>query len=263
MASSRYADWVTARDEYLEALDRRFPENPYHEQTRRWRDKILLTDAERRVEYLAAPVPTRFSNPTNDAEGAFVLAHAAAGFSSGQRDDLGALKKWKEMAAKLNPDDPEERKWYLVALHRVEQLERTIRDRRKLVEEQIRLADEFRQAGRTEASTTIISKLKDQYKDYTDLIELLASLPALPPASPLPPGSPAAPPQPSSSPRSEDASSEKPAPEKAASPATDRPAGPSGPRGEAPPATPGPAAEPGPATAGIAGDRRVNAFNRS
>ncbi len=42
MASTRYADWVAARDNYLEQLDHRFPENPYREQTTRWRDRILL-----------------------------------------------------------------------------------------------------------------------------------------------------------------------------------------------------------------------------
>jgi hypothetical protein len=157
------------------------------------------------------------------------------------------------MAAKLKPDDPEERKWYLIAVHRADQLERTIRDRRKLVEDQIRLGEEFRQAGRTDAAMGIFNKLRDQYKDYTDLAELLASLPGPPPAGPTPPGSPAAPAPSSSPPRPEDASPEKPAPEKTTSPGADRPSGPSGPAGEAPPATPGPAAEPRSATAGIAG----------
>jgi eukaryotic-like serine/threonine-protein kinase len=263
MASSRYADWVMARDEYLEPLDRRFPENPYHEQTRRWRDKILLADAERRVEYLTAPVKTRFSDPTNDTEGHFVIAHAAATFASGHGDDRGALQKWKEMAAKLNPDDLEERKWYLIALNRADQLERTIRDRRRLVEEQVRLANELGQAGRTDAAMGIFKKLREQYKDYTDLAELLASLPESPPAGASPPGSSAAPAQPSSPPQPEKASPEKPAAEKPASPPADRPAGASGPRGEALPATPGTPAEPRPATAGITGGRPVHAFKIS
>ena len=48
MASSRRADWMTARDEYIKPLDERFPDHPYREQTREWRDKILLEDAEGR-----------------------------------------------------------------------------------------------------------------------------------------------------------------------------------------------------------------------
>jgi hypothetical protein len=211
MATDRYPDWVTARDEYLEPLDRRFPDNPYHEQTTRWRDRILLADAERRVEYLAAPVPTRFSKPTNHGESLFVIAHTAASVASGHGDDKGALKQWTEMAAKLNRDDLEERKWYLMALHQAEQLERTMADRRKIVEEQVHFAEELRRAGRAEAAAAIEDKLRAQYKDYTDLTDLLQALPA-----------PAATDRPTP---------EKPAPGsgKASPPPADRPASPSGP----------------------------------
>ena len=48
MASRSRADWRTARDEYIKPLDDRFPNHPYREQTREWRDKILLEDAESR-----------------------------------------------------------------------------------------------------------------------------------------------------------------------------------------------------------------------
>ena len=46
------------------------------------------------------------------------------------------------MAAKLKPDDKDDRPWYLLALHRAEQLEKAIHDRRQFVETQLRLADE-------------------------------------------------------------------------------------------------------------------------
>jgi serine/threonine-protein kinase len=250
MASSRYSDWVMARDEYLEPLDRRFPTNPYREQTTKWRDKILLADAERRVEYLTAPVQTSFSKPTNHAESLFVIAHTAATVASGHGNDPAAVERWKEMAGKLNPDDPEERKWYLMALHRAEQLDRTISDRRKLVEEQIRLADELRQAGRTEAAMAIFNKLREQYKDYTDLADLFAALPAQPAAGPStsgPPGSPAG----SSPPAPEGAAPEKPkeGPGKAEAPPAAPSPGPAGSGGQAAPTTPDPPAGPGPAGA--------------
>jgi serine/threonine-protein kinase len=244
MVSSRYTDWVTARDEYLEPLDRRFPNNPYREQSTRWRDKILLADAERRVEYLTAPVKTRFSDPTNDAEGSFVLAHAAATFASGHGDDLGAVTKWKEMAAKLHPDDPEERKWYLMAGLRADQLERTIRDRRKLVEEKIQLADEWRRAGRTDAAMVIYKQLRELYKDYTDLADVFAALPEQPAAGKSTPGSPSGPS--SGPPAPESSVPQKPATEKSTSPPADRPPGPGG---DTPAATPEPPAQSKPAGA--------------
>jgi eukaryotic-like serine/threonine-protein kinase len=155
----------------------------------RWRDKILFAEAGRRAEYLTAPVKTGFSGPMNDAERNFVIAHTAATVASQHRDDKGAVDQWKKLAAKLNRDDPEDRKWYLLALHRVDQVERTIRDRRRLVEEQIRFADELRGARRTDAAMGIINKLREQYKDYTDLADVFAALPAQPAAGPAPPGS--------------------------------------------------------------------------
>ena len=38
MASQDSLDWIRAREEYLDPLDRRFPEHPYKEQTEAWRD---------------------------------------------------------------------------------------------------------------------------------------------------------------------------------------------------------------------------------
>ena len=91
MASTHRADWITARDEYLEPLDRRFPDNPYREQTARWRDRILLDEAERAPSYLVAPVKTQFGEPNNDAERHFVVANAVAAEASARGDDLGAV----------------------------------------------------------------------------------------------------------------------------------------------------------------------------
>ncbi len=149
------------------------------------------------------------------------------------------------MAGRLNADDPEERKWYLIALHRADQLERTIRDRRKLVEEQIRLADELHGAGRTDAARSIINKLREQYKDYTDLADLFTAIPEQPATAPSRPGSPAVPPP---KPESKAPESEKPSAEsgKAAKPPAERPPGPAGAEGETSPSTPDPRAEPKP-----------------
>ncbi len=177
MASSRYTDWVTARDQYLEPLDRRFPRNPYRKRTTRWRDQILLKEAEQGAVY------------PQSAAYLFVFAHAAATEASKHRDDKGAVHEWKKLAAKLHPNNPEQLKWYLAALTRADQLERTIRDRRRFVEEQIGLANGVRYAGQTDAAMARFNNLREQYKGYTDLADLLAALPGKPAPRPSTPGS--------------------------------------------------------------------------
>ena len=59
MANPDPLEWIRARDEYLEPLDRRFPKHAYREQTEAWRDKIDLRDAERRAIVLEKPNPHR------------------------------------------------------------------------------------------------------------------------------------------------------------------------------------------------------------
>ena len=183
MASTRRADWLTAREEYLEPLERRFPDNPYREQIRAWRDKILLEDAERRWKILTAGVKP-FSEPSNDAERQVVITTTLATEASGRRDDLVAVQQWRELAKLLKPDDPEERLWYLLASRRVEQLEAAIRNRRKYIEKQLQIADEAFRTGHPNQAISIRSKLVEQYTGYTDLADLFPATPV--PVQPAP-----------------------------------------------------------------------------
>ena len=190
MASDSRSDWINARDEYLEPLDRRFPNHPYREQTTRWRDRILLRDAEGRAGYLTAPVVTAINQPKTDAERQFVITHAVAAEASKRGDDLAAVQQWKELAAKFRPEDKDERQWYLLALHRADQLEAAIRDRRQFVETQLRLAGEAIRAGRPNQAIAIRSKLVEQYAGYTDLADLFPGAALQPGAGSSPPASP-------------------------------------------------------------------------
>ena len=188
MASTHRSDWIKARDEYFDQLDRRFPDNPYREQGARWRDKILLDEAESRSVYLGADRVTVINQPNTNAERLFVLINGVATEASKRGDDLAALQQWKDMAAKLKPDDKDDRPWYLLALHRAEQLENAIRDRRQFVETQLRLADEADRTGRPNQAITIRSKLVDQYAGYTDLADLFPGTAAQPGTAPAPAG---------------------------------------------------------------------------
>ena len=188
MASTRRADWLIAREEYLEPLERRFPDNPYRERIRAWRDKILLEDAERRWKILTAGVKP-FSEPSNDAERQVVITTTVATEASGRRDDLVALQQWRELAKLLTPDDPEERLWYLLANRRVEQLEAAIRDRHRYIEKQIQIADEAFRTGHPNQAISIRSKLAEQYAGYTDLADIFPpiSVPVQPAPATTPP----------------------------------------------------------------------------
>jgi serine/threonine-protein kinase len=188
MASTHRSDWIKARDEYLEPLDRRFPDNPYREQGARWRDKILLDEAESRSGFLTAPVVTSINQAKTNAERLFVLIYPEASGASKRGDDLAAVKHWKHLASQLKAEDREDRPWYLLAVHRAEQLEAEMRDRRQFVETQLRLADEALRTGRPNQAYAITSKLVEQYSGYTDLADLFPGIAAQPGVGPPPTG---------------------------------------------------------------------------
>jgi serine/threonine-protein kinase len=214
MASSRRSDWRMARDDYMKELDDRFPNHPYHQQIREWRDKILLEDAEGRGGNLTSGLNINLTKPNTDTERKFKITHELAATASERGDDLTALRQWqglaeqlKDAAAPHQAGDPEERQWYLLALRRVGQLENAIRDRREYVEKQMIIADAAFRAGRPTEAITIRSKLVDQFGKYTDLADIFqpaanASGPETKEANPAAATSPApAEPEPASSPK--------------------------------------------------------------
>jgi len=180
MASSRRADWLTARDDYIKPLDEGFPDHPYREQTREWLDKILLDEAEGRAKVLTSGLKIRMSEPSNNAERQLVIANELAEGASGRRDDLTAIRQWQDFAKQLTPEDPDERKWYLYALRQVERLENVIKDRRQSVEKQWELAQIAYNAGRFEEADQIKKKIIDQYREFTDLADLFPPAPVAP-----------------------------------------------------------------------------------
>jgi serine/threonine-protein kinase len=181
MASTRRADWLTAREEYLDQLDERFPSHPYREQVQKWRDKILLDEAEGRAKVLASGIEI-LSEPKNNPERQFVLAHTLAREASKRHDDLEAVRQWKELAHALKETDPDEHQWQLLAQKRAHALDNAIKDRRTIVEKQLEMAETALRAGRVNEAMTIRSKLVDEYSKFTDLADLFP-----PQSQPVPP----------------------------------------------------------------------------
>jgi eukaryotic-like serine/threonine-protein kinase len=177
MASSRRRDWLTALDDYIKPLEERFPDNPYRDQIRKWRDKILLDEAESRGRNLTSGLDISLTRPTDNAERKFVIAHQLAAAAQGRSDDLTAINQWRDFAEQVKADDPDERKWHLLALQTIQQLQNAINDRRQYVLKQLQLADAALQSGRLDEGIAIKTKLLDQFSRYTDLVDIFGSAP--------------------------------------------------------------------------------------
>jgi eukaryotic-like serine/threonine-protein kinase len=193
MASSRRADWMTARDDYIKPLDEGFPDHPYREQTRKWLDKILLDDAENRAKVLTSGLKIRMSEPSNNAERQLVIANELAEGASGRHDDLTAIRQWHDFASQVKPEDPDERKWHLYALRQIERLENVIKDRRQSVVKQWELAELAFREGRLVESTDIKNKISEQYSKFTDLADIFPPTPVAPGSDQKPTAAPAVP----------------------------------------------------------------------
>jgi serine/threonine-protein kinase len=175
MASKRRSDWITALDEYLEPIERRFPNNPYHDQIDKLRDRILLDEAEGRSLLLDGGGRSRLNEPNTQAERLYVITRSMVTQFSANYDDISAQQQWRDLAAQLRPDDVDDRRWYLLALDRVKQLENRIRDRRLTVEKQMQMAQEAIRTGRSAFAEDIRARLITDYGRYTDLADLFST----------------------------------------------------------------------------------------
>ena len=177
MESSRRSDWIRARDEYFGPLDEKFPDHPYREQTHAWRDKIAVDEAEGRARLLASPTPTPFSQPQTEGERQFAAFHALASKAEAEGDEVTAERYWREMSRVVPDDDPDDRKWHLLASKRADALAARIAERRAFVERQRRKAIVALQSGRPREAANIEAMLREQYGRFTDLADLFAAPP--------------------------------------------------------------------------------------
>jgi serine/threonine-protein kinase len=182
MESKHPGDWVRAGNEYLDPLDRRFPDNPYKATTRQWRDRVLLDQAERRAAVLDSPRRTRYNEPNTNPERQYVEVSDVARKDAERHDDAHAAELWDAMVKNLHPDEAEERPWWLLAQKRAGELKKVMAERRKFVEGQVRKINEAELAGNREDAATLRKNLLDHYGMYADLSDLLRE--AAPPSEP-------------------------------------------------------------------------------
>ncbi len=206
MASPHRSDWIRAQEECLDILDHNRPGHPYSDQVQKWRDQILLYDAEARARNLSSPVKTSFSEPHTDAERQYISFDTLASTASALGNDALAATYWREMAQLIKPDDPEDRKWHLLALQRATKLEAQMQERRAFVIDKLARANSALEAGRPNEAVDIRAMLRENYSQYADLADLLGSPPetprpdAGPPAAAVSPAHPAETPAPTPEP---------------------------------------------------------------
>jgi serine/threonine-protein kinase len=190
MASTHRADWLTAQDEYFDLLDRKYPNHPYKDQILKWRDKIQLEEADGRAKNLSSPIKTQFSEPHTNGERQFVTHDTLARKAVEDGNERQAAIYWREMARVLKPDDREDRKWYLLAIQRAEEIDARLQERRAFVTDQLARAEQALREGRNQEVDAIRAMLREKYSQYADLADLLGAAPTPKPEPPRPPSEP-------------------------------------------------------------------------
>ncbi len=195
MDSKSSLDWNLALLNYIEPLERRFPDNPYRAETRVWRDRILLERAERRAPLLDSPVRSHFNEPKTDGERQYVEISSLAREKSEGGNDKAAAELWAELARTTSTgDEADDRQWSLIAKKRAEDLNAKVAKRRDFVERELKRIEETKRAGKLHEAEERLEHLLTHYAKYTDLADLLH--PISPPPSTTPELGPARAPAP-------------------------------------------------------------------
>ncbi len=182
MSSTDPHDWRTAREEYLDPLDRRFPNHPHQETTRGWRDKVIVSEIEGRSKMLQSEANTKLNQPNGDIELRWVEYYARIAAAQKRHDDNAALQAWEELAQTYRLEDSSERAWHLLAERRRDELKKTMADRRELVLRQIAHVQQALQDGKLAEAEGLRKEVLARYGDYADLADLLS--PQLAPGTP-------------------------------------------------------------------------------
>ena len=85
MASTRRTDWMTARDEYLDPLDQRFPEQSLSRADPEMARQDPARGGRKPGQVLTSPVKTSSANRPTNAERQFVIANSVAAEASRPR----------------------------------------------------------------------------------------------------------------------------------------------------------------------------------
>ena len=179
MASTDPTDWIRARDEYLDPLDRRFPEHPFRGETEPWRDRIDLRDAARRAEILEKPNLAAFSKPKTEAEALYQVSFNEADAAIKLHHDADAEMIWLNMARQLTREGRQDRGWRLIAEGKAAELAKTIATRRETVGGLLQKAVIPETLNGNEAarkySRDVLADLVKRFDAYPDVADLVGA----------------------------------------------------------------------------------------
>lgn len=158
MKTERRADWRRADKEYLQPLDRRFPDHPYKEEVRGWRDQLAYEDAKERALRLAGS--GLGSKPLNHAEELYQAMHRRVQPLT-VLEEQGRIKREYDLflSELRGRDDPDERGWVQVA--------------RKLAEDQEAVLEAVRSVVRGQLEEARILVERDRPEEAIDLLQRL------------------------------------------------------------------------------------------
>jgi serine/threonine-protein kinase len=192
MAGKSRGEWVLAREYYMDELDRRFPDHPYADDLRKWRDQILLSQTESRAAVLESPRLAPLAGPEKEVEKAYQKVFHAVAEDLREGHDDTALGRWRALAEALKGVGEEERGWYLMAERRARELAVEIAARREAAAALLLRAETLGRAGRAADAARLRAEALEQYGKFHSLDDLLGPLRV----APAPATKPSRPPEP-------------------------------------------------------------------
>jgi eukaryotic-like serine/threonine-protein kinase len=174
MASEDRTDWLRVPGEYLDDLDRWYPNHQYKSETDDWRDRIALSSAERRADTITrSPFPD-FRKTTGAGEDLYAAVFPEAEAAHKRYADADAARRWRDMADRLEKDaSKSERGWLLLATRMAAKIEATITERASEVAALISQADAADREGLSDKALEIRRDLLNRFGMYADTAEAL------------------------------------------------------------------------------------------
>ena len=117
--------------------------------------------------------------------------NTVASASAEHGNELAAVEQWETMASQLQPDDPAQRPWYLLARKRADDLRKSIAQREEMVAKLLQSAEAADAEGRPREAMAIRREILARYGKYTDLADLLKTAGLIAPPTDAPPPTPA------------------------------------------------------------------------
>jgi serine/threonine-protein kinase len=157
MATSEPDNWERAWDQYLEPLERRFPDHPHQAEVKEYRQRLADYQAERQASRTA-----RHAGPMG--EGQWFYQEGLR--RRQQKDEAGARRIWKGLVAAFE-NVPAERPWVRLANKELEEAQGEEAPSRQW--DSVRAARkrilELQQAGEPEKAAAIDKALAELYRD--------------------------------------------------------------------------------------------------